>query len=335
MSHPITVRFRVDASETLGLGHLSRCRSLILAFKMIEPRCRFDIVTKNIEVAQKFLAGIDADIYTLGLSDKTRYVDLTIVDVPEISARKDEDPAAWRGLLICIDDDGAGLEHQDVLIRPNLLDLPLPAGIEETCYWSGRDYIMLHPEFASLPMRHRDEKIRELLVCFGGSDPAGVTLRVIPLIKFLCGNIKVNIVLGAAFTRREEVLREIGKDDRFFVCFNAVRMAEHFSRADAAFISGGTLLYEACATGVPAVVISQNKAQAVEAGICHRSGAAMALGIHNELTDDAITVSVVRFLSDAGLRKRMSRDAMNIVAPDGSGRIASKLLTRVKRDAKR
>jgi spore coat polysaccharide biosynthesis predicted glycosyltransferase SpsG len=127
----------------------------------------------------------------------------------------------------------------------------------------------------------------------------------------------------------------VEKDDRFHISFNAMGMAELFYRADAAFISGGTLLYEACASGVPAIVISQNRAQAVEAAICHRAGAVVDLGVHDGITDDMIAASFARFLADADLRTRMSQLATKTVALDGAGRIASKLLSLVVREAKR
>lgn len=318
----ISICLRVDGSESLGLGHLSRCRSLMLAFKTLEPASRFSVATETGEVAREFLAGMDVAVSS---PREAPPADITIVDVPGGTVEGWALEAS-RGLLVCIDDDGPGFKRQDVLIRPNLLDLPRPAGIDEVQYWSGHRYIILHPDFARQAVRNRDGKIGELLVCFGGSDPAGVTLRSIPLMKGVSADMKFHVVLGQAFARREQALQLAGDDDRFIFSIGAAGMAAHFSRADAAFISGGTLLYEACASGVPALVVSQNKAQAEEAAICHRSGAALDVGIHNELTDDAIAGSLCGFLADVALRTSMARRAAATVPADGAVRIASALM---------
>lgn len=324
MTNSISICLRVDGSEALGLGHLSRCRALILALKTIEPGCRFSVATETKEVALRLLAGIEAAVCS---PEQAPHANMTIVDVPGGTVQD------WaleaRGLLVCIDDDGPGLERQDILIRPNLLDLPKPSGIDEAQYWSGRDYIILHPDFARQPVRDRGGEVGELLVCFGGSDPAGVTLRSIPLMKGLPMDVKIHIVLGQAFSRREEAVQLAGDDGRFRFSFGATRMAEYFFRADAAFISGGTLLYEVCASGVPAVVVSQNTAQAAEAAICRRSGAALDLGIHNEIRDEEIAKSLTDFLADAVLRRNMAQQALKAVPSDGASRIASTLLARV------
>jgi spore coat polysaccharide biosynthesis predicted glycosyltransferase SpsG len=261
------------------------------------------------------------------------HFDIGIVDVPGIAARKIESFQDASGLVVAIDDDGPGLNGQDILVRPNLLGCPRPPQLSEKNYWSGRRYIILHPDFAlkSPFKRSRPEPVRRLLVCFGGSDPGRLTMRVIPLLEKLGAGLRVHLVLGAAFPWRQEVAARIARDARFSFSCNVPNMAKAFRTADAALISGGTLLYEACALGVPALVLAQNAAQAREARFFGQAGGVRDLGMGKSVTDADIYAGLERMIGDGSARNKMARKGPGLVAPDGAIRIAARLLARLQR----
>lgn len=335
MKDRISILFRVDADEKLGLGHLSRCRSLMLALADAAS-CEFAVVTNNRDVVREFLPHVGFDIHVVTDIGRVKHADVVIIDVPDIARRKEENFQGAADLVVGIDDDGWGLPYQDILIRPNLLDLPLPAEMASDDYWSGRDHIILHPAFKvqAGQLRNKDRKGKELFVCFGGSDPGGLTLRALPLLKQLGQDMTAQIILGAAFARRQDVIEKTRDDARFVVSHNIFDMAKRIWQADAALISGGTLLYEACALGTPAVVVSQNEPQAVEAGICAAAGAVIDLGDGQRATDDKILGALQRVLDDDGLRQRMSLKGPAVVSPDGAGHIAAKLLACVRKEVR-
>lgn len=329
----ISVCFRVDADEQLGLGHLSRCRSLMLAFSLV-AKCNFSVISNNKSVVRKFIPNIGYDLFDVNFPFAGQTFDIVIVDVPNIDQREDQRIRGLSDLVVCIDDDGPGLSGQDILIRCNLLDLPKPAGsgLSLKNYWSGRDYIILHPDFTTQANRKNRKKrsAAKLLVCFGGSDPAELTLRVIPLLKELEKNIAINLVLGPAFSGRKKVGSLIKNDPRFSVDLNVPNMSRHLWAADLALISGGTLLYEACSLGIPAVVLSQNEGQAVEAKICHSAGAIVSLGVNKAVADDKILLALQQLVKDSARREKMAGQGPKLVSPSGSLRIVSKLLSEAK-----
>jgi spore coat polysaccharide biosynthesis predicted glycosyltransferase SpsG len=294
-------------------------------------KCDFSIVSNNKEMVKKFIPDIGLNLYDVRHSFKKRHFDIAIVDLPDISIKEKKVLRSLSDLIVCIDDEGQGLSCQDVLIRPNLLNLPQSTKIKisPNNYWSGSDYIILHPGFAAQVSQKKNscKKVKELLVCFGGSDPAGLTLRVIPLLKKLEKGIKVHIVLGASFSRGKDVILALKNEPGFSVSHNVSDMVKDFRRADAALISGGTLLYEVCSLAIPSIVISQNKSQEQEAKICHEVGAAVSLGIHNKVSNRKILAALQRVIKDDLIKKNMVRKGPKLVSPNGSMLIVSKLLS--------
>lgn len=329
----VSIYFRVDADKKIGLGHLSRCRSLMLGFLNFTG-CRFSIESNNKEVVKKFISHFDFDLYDVGHSFKEELFDIVIIDLFNIRAQEKKHLESLSGLIVCIDDEGPGLSGQDVLIRPNLLNLPKVSKITSHYYWSGRDYIILHPDFAhqAHKKKNRSGKVKQLLVCFGGSDPGGLNLRVMSLLKKLKNCMKVHVVLGAEFSEGRKIASILKHDSRFLISHNISNMAQVLGNVDLALISGGTLVYEACSLGIPSVVISQNASQETESKICQAAGAVVSLGVNEAVSDDQISAALQELIEDDSLRQKLASNGPKIVSPNGTMRIVSKLLSYVKGD---
>ena len=331
MATQIRVLFRVNADVALGLGHLSRCHALMLALSRLVA-CRFAVVTHNKDAVRRVMSSIDFELYEVGDKIQGGCFDIVVVDIPNPS-RAEENFRDITNLLVCLDDSGAGLYDQDVLIRPNLLGLPRPAELAEGQYWIGQ--VILHPDFAMpYPIPLTVEKlpgVKEIFVCFGGSDPCGITLRVVSTLKNLSGGVQIRIVLGAAFQWDEELALLLDMDTRFIVMRNIPDVARVLQMADVALISGGTLLYEACASGIPSVVICQNEEQQMEADAAHGAGAVISLGTNANVLDKSILLAIEQLLSDADLRQKMARQGLSLVVPDGAAGLATRLLSRLRK----
>jgi spore coat polysaccharide biosynthesis predicted glycosyltransferase SpsG len=306
----------------------------MMAFSRLTP-CVFSIVSRHRDIVEKFMTGLDFDLSDIGELGKKAHFDIGIVDVPDIAAKKADYLRGFSDVLACLDDTGPGLDFQDILIRPNLLDLPRPAKIAPRRYWSGREYVVLHPDFAKQASLRRVplQKVKNIVVCFGGSDPGGLTLRVLSLLKNLDANVLIHVVLGAAFAREKEVRSQVCRDRRFSVRSHIANMAPFLRKADMALISGGILLYEACSLGLPCVVISQNEGQEAEAGICHKAGAVLSLGVSAAVSDDEITVALQRIVKEASLRKKMAQRGPAIVSAAGASRIVTRLISCARKEA--
>lgn len=326
MADQLNILFRVNADVSLGLGHISRCRSLMVSLSLLAD-CRFVVMTDNRDVVRQVLSGIDYDLYEAGKIIPASRFNAVVVDVLD-SVGVTENFRAIADLVVCLDDSGLGLDDQDILVRPNLLGLPRPAGMSEDRYWTGQ--VILHPDFAMVAHLSPDKPPlgkMELFVCFGGSDPCGITLRSLPLLKLVGNDVLIRVVIGAAFPQIDTLTELVGGDTRFIVERNIPDVARVMRNADIGLISGGTLLYEACALGVPSVVICQNEEQLAEAEIAHAAGAVLSLGISANVSDEDMLSAIEHLLVDDALQQKMANASRSLVLPDGAGQLAARLLS--------
>jgi spore coat polysaccharide biosynthesis predicted glycosyltransferase SpsG len=328
------ILFRFEANEQIGLGHLYRCSAIAVEFaehvdvEIFLSSLREDLVKPVFgAVGYKLISPTD-------ISGEA-FFDAVVVDIPDFSWQAQQTMSSICKLFVGIDDSGTGPFMYDVLIRPNVL--PLPAAQMNKAdaeIWMGRDYIVLHPAFSKLTLKSdRWEKAKELLVCFGGSDPAGLTLRVIPILRKLPIEIRINIVVGQGFSRPEQVVNLIGGDKRFCVLRNVPDLAEMFDNCGAALIAGGTLMYEACSLGVPSAVICQNQEQKQEAAIFAGQHAIIDLGSAADVSDNIVANTVEKVCCNVDLRKELSKNAKEMVSRTGVHRIMTMILDKLGRMA--
>ena len=86
----ISIIFRVDADEKLGLGHLSRCRSLMKAMADAVP-CEFTVLTNNPDVVRKFLSHVNFNVHAVTDMGRLQHADVVIIDVPHLAEQVGED----------------------------------------------------------------------------------------------------------------------------------------------------------------------------------------------------------------------------------------------------
>jgi spore coat polysaccharide biosynthesis predicted glycosyltransferase SpsG len=232
-------------------------------------------------------------------------------------------------LFVGIDDESPSPVYYDVLIRPNLLDLPPPPSFTpEFYYWQGKDYIILHPEFGRQSVRaiKAPSGPRRWLICFGGSDPGNLTRRLAPILKEFRGKIRAHLILGCAFREADQIRALIEDEPHISLTINCQNMAQAFAKADLAIISGGTLLYEGAALGVPMVVLAQNRSQQIEAEIFATRGAAINLGLHDEVRDQDLIDTLDCLINGSERLAAMSAAGVNLVSPHGTHRIVTGLV---------
>ncbi|KPA15009.1 spore coat protein, partial [Candidatus Magnetomorum sp. HK-1] len=188
--------------------------------------------------------------------------------------------------------------------------------------------IILHPEFHEYKNKKRliNFTPKKIFVCFGGSDPKGLTLLTIPILLKLKFSLKINIIIGHAFSWKEKVLSLVDSDNRFCVSSGISNIANIIWQSDLAIISAGTLLYETCALGLPTIVIAQNKDQNHEANFFQKAGATINLGQIETLSEETIYQCIVKMIYDKSLRESLSIKGRQLVPVDGTNHIVTNLL---------
>ena len=122
----------------------------------------------------------------------------------------------------------------------------------------GPKYILLKPEFwqARERLRKRDGQVKRILVFFGGSDPAELTLKALAALEHLNRpDISVDVVVGSTNPIKEKIKNSCKNISNVSYHLQVTNMPELISNADLALGSGGMSMWERCFLGLPAITV--------------------------------------------------------------------------------
>ncbi len=341
----VNVCFRVDASATIGGGHVMRCLTLAKHLNKEGWDCTF-VVSR--ETAQTVSALRESGFPVLEVASATgaeiaglgRF-DIVIFDQYEIDATEEH---RWRqisGSIVVIDDLGDREHDCDMLLDQNFgaTREKYVGLVPVTCRTLvGSKYALLREEFSRLrasSLARRDAAVpgpaSRILVTMGMTDVGGITERICRhLIKFMdlthyLGN--VDVVLGTASQSFSFVSSLCERDSRFSIHVNVSNISELMSACDASIGAGGTTSWERCALGLPManIVLADNQVD-----LCRQlsdSGACAYLGDSRTDSDAVIGSRIDAFLQGHETLVSYSRIARDIVDGEGVKRVFSELQT--------
>jgi len=222
---------------------------------------------------------------------------------------------------IMVIDDLANRSHDcDLLLDQNLYtgmesryDGLVPSGCKRLC---GPQYSLLREEFTTIDRTRlvRTGKIKRILVFFGGVDPSDETTRAIKAIDTIdLDSLQVDIVVGKANPRQEQIRYLCEADPRLDYLRNVTNMAELMARADLAIGAGGTTTWERCYMGLPTIAVSvaDNQCEAMEVAATH--GAVWYLGWHRDVMAEDIEAQLRWALENPDAVRTMSQAALQVM----------------------
>lgn len=202
--------------------------------------------------------------------------------------------------VITLEDLGPGTRHADVVINA-LYDK------------SHARYAVLRPEFRNLPGPKIKDKIENILITFGGTDPSHYTEAFLewdwesPLAEKL--RLTVVAPPGRIIEKRPALGTALATNPN---------MAEQMAWADLVITSAGRTIFEAGAVGTPVLCVAHNLREARHAHLGPASGNIfMGIGLDMEVVERNI-----RLLGDPRLRAEMSEAGRNLTDGRGAERIA-------------
>lgn len=322
----LRVAFRADGGSALGMGHLSRCRSLLRELASRGP-CEFTLLTADAATAAPFLGGA---VRTAAAQARDLPAqDILVADRPGMEAEEAGRLRESCRTLAIIDDAWEADLPCDLRIIPNL-EPPGGRTLRGAAFGvlTGGGHVILDPAFA------REARIppadgqapRALLACFGGSDPGGFTLSLWPLFEALSAEHPVLVVAGPANARTAEILDRARGAPGITVETAPADLLGAYRRSFAALLSGGTQLYEACSLGLPAVIVNQNGEQAAESSRAAAAGAVLDAGPADGFDPERVADLVRALLSDPGRLRALSEAGRRLVDPSGVRKAADRLL---------
>ena len=315
----------IECSHQRGMGHLFRAINLIAVLEQ-----------RNIE----YLLLVNEDENALGILQKHHIV-------PEIVDLWDTQ-SDWEGRLIAekqitvwlndrldtsavtaqhvkaagiplftIDDMGAGASYADGNFASLIFEHT--QAVPGKRVYAGSDYLILNPE---IPVyRRMRTKIENILVTLGGSDTYGVTLEVIDFLKKWQQEEpgkKITILLGPGAVIREAVEKAV-QDTDFSLVSGVPSLIAYFNEFDLAITGGGVTALEAAASGLPCLIIANEKHEIQIGRHVEKLGSAVFAGYYKEMNLDKI--------KEITNVEEMSRCGMTGVSLRGAERICEIMLS--------
>ncbi|MCX5713485.1 MAG: hypothetical protein NT033_01460, partial [Candidatus Omnitrophica bacterium] len=260
--------------------------------------------------------------------------DLIIADSPYLRKSDFRKIRGKTKILLVISEGGRNLPLEaDILLIPNLNNIRLNGAYKNLKYLSGRQYLLLGKEFMDLAGKKKiiNRDVKKVFICFGGSDPGNISKKAINILKKYDGlsNLKVTLTLGHANIKTPYFKKANLRQYNIELRIGITDVAKYLFDADLAIISGGTLMYEACALGIPSIIISQNKDQEKEAKFLEKSGAVFNLGPHQYLTEKSFLDLFSLALEDFEVRKKLSIKCKKLIDPFGVNRVVKKIAAKI------
>lgn len=336
------IGIRVDANDTIAMGHLMRCMSIARQLNrndvifIVSDECAKDILDKN-----EFSSICMDNDYTHKEDEldelidiiKDNNIDRLLIDSYEITLKYFEDIGKYTR-IIYIDDINKFKYPVDVIINYTYnADMSLydkwNYNDKSVEFYLGSKYVPLRSEFAEDRIDIKN-KVESIFITTGGTDNYSIVLKLLERMKLgKFDNIKKNIVIGN-FYKDRDILDEIANaDNTISVYQNIPNICEIMRKSDVAISAGGTTLAELCACGLPTICFAMADNQLSGTRAYSSDGVMLYAGDIRENTDaivDNIIEQIEYLDNNYNIRAEMGYSAKKIIDGKGAERIAKSII---------
>lgn len=257
-----SIVFNVIGSIEIGMGHIYH--SLALAHEITDHEVIF-VCDEQYKIAVDKIASMDYKVIStndilntiLKLHPNLVINDVLNTDEDYIKILKQNNIK-----IVNFEDLGEGSKYADLVFN-ELYDVPQ---LEGDNYLWGYEYLALRDEFYEAKPHEMVEKIKEVLVTFGGTDQNNLTLTTLKSIVYKCQekNIKINIVCGGAYKFKEELesyLKNLEYKNISLTYASGI-VSKIMEKSGLAISSNGRTVYELADMNIPSIIISHHAREA-------------------------------------------------------------------------
>ena len=304
----------VDAYDEIGTGHVYRCLSIAskLVFHDVlflldeQHQLGIDII-RNYNYPFMLHDGQD-DLLKILKEYSPQIVVNDILDTSKeyVSQLKDDGY-----FVVNFEDLGTGTEVADVVF-----DALYEHDVSEKKVFTGHKYYILKDEFYFQPQKVIAQKVDNILITFGGTDPNNFTEKVIDSILATSYDGRINVILGLGYTGLEELIEKYESNQSVQIYRNVSDISEFMFKADIIFTSAGRTMYEVCSLGVPTICLCQNDREMTHV-FANETNGFINMGLGADVERQQIIDEFVRLVNDYDLRLEMNQKMLNVDLKDG------------------
>ena len=297
------VLFRVEANQSLGMGHLYRC--LAVAYELSRHDILF-LTTDSSPLVERVVRQTPFKMVSCPsegrLADTIRsfspdlvFVDILDTDIATISEIRESWP---RAKIVTFENEGEGAHLCDL----GVYDLTEPPTNPPPRVISGPHKAILGPSFELFrSLADREERPQRLLLTFGGTDPAGLTEKVLGALNAIAFTGQVTVVLGLG--SRDPHVENLSFAIELHR--NVTNMALLMARHRLAISSMGRTVFELASAGVPTLAFSQNSKEERHLHVGNMTGSLLG-GSGYKMSSSEMSRVIRNFVSDdSGNQNRM------------------------------
>jgi UDP-2,4-diacetamido-2,4,6-trideoxy-beta-L-altropyranose hydrolase len=352
---PVRVAIRVDASATIGTGHIKRCLSLAQA--LLEQGAEVRLVTRALDtVGEKVLQNAPCRVQWLQTltqdfpTDDTcpphaawavvpwqqdanetvnslgsGSIDWLVVDHYAFDARwHDATRLALDCRLLVVDDAADRTLVADMLLDQNWAPdhrLKYAGRLINEPYWlTGPRYALLSPAYRRAPRYSFQPEVQSVGIFMGGTDPGGISARVIPACRAAGFAGGIEVVSTSSNPHLHPLRVACVNDTNTTLTLDQPDLAAFFSSHDLQVGAGGGATWERCCIGAPTVAMALVANQsAVVPGLA-------ALGALRAATEANLTSVLRSLINDPPSRQSLCTQAAKLVDGRGAQRVALHML---------
>ena len=335
MTHNVFIR--ADAGPALGLGHFSRCGAIAHALEIYSDAQVFLLTRPDSQpyISSFFPASIRVmDLPETGaLATDTitllhrQQTDSSVILLDHYDDLKEWEQAFTRlKVPVVVIDDLYAAQSADWIVHP----VPRLGGAlqtdELTSRISGPAYLPLSHAFANFREHHDLIRtgLRRVLICFGGSDPTGETMKALRAIAPM-RELTIEVVIGPGCAVPRDELHVYQRQAHISVhhSLDPGALAELMGCADLALGGGGVMQWERMCLGLPSIVIMNAENQRNQIEWMNEQSVMRYLGRHDQVTEKDIAEAVRYFIERKGELTRLSRNCAALVDGKGAIRLAA------------
>jgi len=195
----------------------------------------------------------------------------------------------------------------------------------------GPQYFMFDAAYSSVGVKEIKLHAHRVLVTCGGSDPTGVTRKVLASLA-LCPKrtLEVRVIVSSGFSSvyRDEIHKDaLRLPHDVKVIENLSHLANEMMWCDIAISTSGLTKYELAVTGTPAILLSIDASHYDVNQAFSEIGSAMDLGVADDVSEKRLMESMLVLLDNQKLRRRQSENGRKLVDGLGTKRVTESIFS--------
>ena len=344
----MSVVFRVDASSSIGLGHLMRCLQLASELSRRGATCTF----LSAEADEDVRAIVHEREHTLESLDVVRGSEVdrsrTIAATKRQGARLlvldgyafDSGYVATvgdGGAFVCVVDDMGDRELRcNAILNHNFHAASLEYRAPDDCLrMLGPTYGIVGDNFVQARTAARSYVANgsvRILITMGGADPTRESEKVLRAVDGItAASLDVRVLVGPANPFADLIAASAVRARHRVEVVRAPRdMALQMAWCDIAVSAAGTTCMELACVGVPAVVVAVAENQLPVAEEVERRRLMRSVGFYATATEERLAGALDALIRDAEARRSMVEAQHALVDGLGKQRVATRLLAAVE-----